>query len=147
MASILATSLDVWELPTEAKVGVTAIAGLLVGLLTWATTAGSRPGERDAGAVGTPWRPPDQWPPVSAHFTGRTESLAELREVFAERRRARDPAGSASPLVVSVYGRGGVGKSMLIARFGHEIAGHFPTDASTPTCAARWRPRSSPRRC
>ncbi len=125
VASILATSLDVWDLPTEAKAGVTAVAGLLVGLLTWAT-AGSRSGERDAGAAGTPWRPPDQWPPVSAHFTGRTESLAELREVFAERRRARDQAGSASPLVVSVYGRGGVGKSMLIARFGHEIAGSFP---------------------
>ena len=36
------------------------------------------------------------------------------------------PRGGASPLVVSVYGRGGVGKSALIARFGHEIAGHFP---------------------
>ncbi|MEU4833773.1 tetratricopeptide repeat protein [Streptosporangium sp. NPDC023615] len=123
VASVLATSLDVWDLPLEAKVGVTGVAGLLVGLLTWAT-AGSRAEERGASA-GTVWRPPDQWPPVSAHFTGRTGSLAELREVFAARRRSRDHA-PAAPLVVSVYGRGGVGKSMLIARFGHDVAGDFP---------------------
>ncbi|MEV6863717.1 tetratricopeptide repeat protein [Streptosporangium subroseum] len=123
MASILATSLDVWDLPIGAKVGITAVAGLLVGVLTWAT-AGTRDGEQVGGDERS-WRPPDQWPPVSAHFTGRTESLAELREVFAER-RSRGHAASASPLVVSVYGRGGVGKSVLIARFGHEIAGHFP---------------------
>ncbi|WP_344975637.1 tetratricopeptide repeat protein [Streptosporangium fragile] len=125
VASILAASLDVWELPTEAKVGVTAAAGLLVGLLTWATT-GTRAEEKQPRSGGAVWRPPDQTPPVSPHFTGRTESLAELRAVFAERRRSRDRANGASPLVVSVYGRGGVGKSMLIARFAHEIAGSFP---------------------
>ncbi|MGW0590412.1 tetratricopeptide repeat protein [Streptosporangium sp. NPDC002607] len=124
VASVLATSLDVWELPTEAKVGATAVAGLLVGLLTWATTG--RRSEEQGAAATAPWRPPDQWPPVSAHFTGRTESLAELREVFTARRRSRDHAENASPLVVSVYGRGGVGKSVLTARFGHEIAGSFP---------------------
>ncbi|MER6170086.1 tetratricopeptide repeat protein [Streptosporangium sp. NPDC001681] len=124
VASVLATSLDVWELPTEAKIGATAVAGLLVGLLTWATTG--KQAEEPSTAATVPWRPPDQWPPVSAHFTGRTESLAELREVFAARRRSRDHAENASPLVVSVYGRGGVGKSVLTARFGHEIAGSFP---------------------
>ncbi|GAA3014086.1 hypothetical protein GCM10017559_41670 [Streptosporangium longisporum] len=124
MASVLATSLDVWELPLQAKVGVTALAGLLVGLLTWAT-AGSRGPEERGASAGTVWRPPDQWPPVTAHFTGRTGSLAELREVFAARRRSRDHA-DAAPLVVSVYGRGGVGKSALIARFGNEIADDFP---------------------
>ncbi|MDP9841058.1 tetratricopeptide (TPR) repeat protein [Streptosporangium lutulentum] len=123
VASVLATSLDVWDLPTGAKVGITVLAGLLVGLLTWAT-AGTRDAEQGGGDE-TPWRPPDQWPPVSAHFTGRTESLAELREVFAKH-RSRSRAESASPLVVSVCGRGGVGKSVLITRFGHEIAGSFP---------------------
>ncbi|MET8388657.1 tetratricopeptide repeat protein [Streptosporangium canum] len=124
MASILATSLDVWDLPTEAKVGVTVLAALLVGLLTWAT-AGSR-AEKPAAGDGPSWRPPDQWPPVSAHFTGRTESLAELRRVFAGHQRSHSRDEDNSPLVVSVYGRGGVGKSMLIARFGHEIADRFP---------------------
>ncbi|WP_326824307.1 tetratricopeptide repeat protein [Streptosporangium sp. NBC_01756] len=124
VASILATSLDVWDLPTGAKIGVTVLAALLVGLLTWAT-AGTRT-EKPAVGDSPSWRPPDQWPPVAAHFTGRTESLAELRQVFAGRRRSRDADEEASPLVVSVYGRGGVGKSMIIARFGHEIADRFP---------------------
>ncbi|WP_433240976.1 tetratricopeptide repeat protein [Streptosporangium sp. CA-135522] len=124
MASILATSLDIWDLPTGAKVGVTALAALLVGLLTWAT-AGTRGQERTEGN-GPSWRAPDQWPPGSAHFTGRTESLAELRRVFAERHRSHGGDEATSPLVVSVYGRGGVGKSMLTARFGHEVADRFP---------------------
>ncbi|MFF0310507.1 tetratricopeptide repeat protein [Streptosporangium sp. NPDC004379] len=123
-ASFLATSLDVWTLPVGVEIGVTALAGLLVGLLTWATAG---PREREtAGDEGPSWRPPDQWPPVPAHFTGRSESLTELRGVFAARRRSRDPGEDAAPLVVSVYGRAGVGKSTLIARFGHEIAGRFP---------------------
>ncbi|MFF5207056.1 tetratricopeptide repeat protein [Streptosporangium sp. NPDC000396] len=124
-ASILATSLDVWELPTGAKIGVTAIAGLLVGLLTWATTGTQTQAQEPVAGDDVSWRPPDQWPPVPAHFTGRTESLAELRRVFAERHRSRDHEQT-SPLVVSVYGRGGVGKSALTARFGHEIADRFP---------------------
>src|SRR5688500_12929511 len=72
LASVLATSLDVWDLPTSAKVAVTACAGLLVGLLTWAT-ADRRP-TATAVESGASWRPPDQWPPVPAHFTGRRES-------------------------------------------------------------------------
>ncbi|WP_344860231.1 ATP-binding protein [Planomonospora alba] len=124
MASILATSLDAVELPTAAKIGITVFAGLLVGLLTWATA--DRRHSPAAALAGASWRPPDQWPPVPAHFTGRGESLAELREVFGGRRRPRDPDGAASPLVVSLYGRGGVGKSVLMTRFGHEVAGRFP---------------------
>ncbi|MDP9866501.1 MULTISPECIES: tetratricopeptide repeat protein [Streptosporangium] len=127
VASILATSLDIWDLPTQVKVGITVCTALLVGLLTWATTgAREREQQEPAPGHGPSWRPPDQWPPVSTHFTGRTESLAELRQVFAERRRSRGPGENTSPLVVSVYGRGGVGKSALTARFGHEVADRFP---------------------
>lgn len=118
-ASILAASLE-WEIPPMAKVGVTAAAALLVGLATWAT---SETRSRRALPVEGAARPPDQWPPVPEHFTGRAEALTELREVFAGRRRS--PAGS-PPLVVSVYGRGGVGKSALVTRFGDEVAGWFP---------------------
>ncbi|GIH90607.1 tetratricopeptide repeat protein [Planobispora siamensis] len=123
-ASIMATSLDVWDLPVPAKLAITVFAGLLVGVLTWATTD-----RRPVAAGGAPegaWRPPDQWPPVPAHFTGRAESLAELRQVFDGHRRNQSRDGGGSPLVVSVYGRGGVGKSLLMTRFGHEIAGRFP---------------------
>ncbi|MFI7440281.1 NB-ARC domain-containing protein [Nonomuraea indica] len=118
-ASALAASLE-WELPPEAKIGVTAAAAVLVGLTTWVST-----GHRQRPAAPRPRFPraPDQWPPVPEHFTGRTEALAELRAVFTARRRAKDVS---PPLVVSVYGRGGVGKSALIARFGQEIAGAFP---------------------
>ncbi|MGP4098199.1 ATP-binding protein [Nonomuraea sp. KM90] len=119
-ASVLAASVE-WELPPAAKIGVTMAAALLVGLTTWATTE-SRSNRRQArsepGSVA-----PDQWPPVPEHFTGRAEALAELREVFTTRRRSSDLS---PPLVVSVYGRGGVGKSALMTRFGQEVAGWFP---------------------
>ncbi|GIH76516.1 tetratricopeptide repeat protein [Planobispora longispora] len=125
MASILATSLDVVEdLPTSAKVAITVFAALLVGVLTWATA--DRRHASHQLPPGLTWRPPDQWPPVVEHFTGRGEALAELREVFRERYRPRAQAGDAPPLVVSVYGRGGVGKSALMTRFGEEIAARFP---------------------
>ncbi|MEV4174180.1 tetratricopeptide repeat protein [Nonomuraea sp. NPDC049709] len=119
-ASVLAASVE-WEIPPAAKIGVTMAAALLVGLTTWATTE-SRSNRRQArsepGSVA-----PDQWPPVPEHFTGRAEALAELREVFTTRRRSSDLS---PPLVVSVYGRGGVGKSALMTRFGQEVAGWFP---------------------
>ncbi|NRQ35322.1 hypothetical protein HII36_26355, partial [Nonomuraea sp. NN258] len=119
-ASILAASLE-WEIPTLAKIGVTAAAAVLVGLTTWATTE-TRP-KRRAPAVDPGELPPDHWPPVTEHFTGRQEALAELHEVFTERRRSKDLSPS---LVVSLYGRGGVGKSALMTRFGQEVAPWFP---------------------
>ncbi|WP_431896242.1 ATP-binding protein [Nonomuraea sp. bgisy101] len=122
-ASILAASLE-WEIPPIAKIGVTALAALLVGVTTWATTATSRTNEPKALPEDPSWRPPDQWPPAPEHFTGRSEALAELRKVFTTRRRTSEVAPP--PLVVSVYGRGGVGKSALMARFGQEIADWFP---------------------
>ncbi|GGO71055.1 ATP-binding protein [Nonomuraea cavernae] len=128
-ASILAASVE-WEIPPLAKVGVTAVAAILVGLTTWATTE-VRP--RRAALEEPSSRAPDQWPPAPEHFTGRAEALAELRGVFATRRKAGDLA---PPLVVSVYGRGGVGKSALVARFGQEVATGSPTGGCTPTCAA-----------
>ncbi|MEV2267316.1 ATP-binding protein [Nonomuraea africana] len=121
-ASILAASLE-WEIPPAAKIGVTGLAAVLVGVTTWATTAGGKDAAKPPRPEDPLWRPPDQWPPSPEHFTGRTEALADLRRVFAERRRASELA---PPLVVSLYGRGGVGKSALMARFGQEIAEWFP---------------------
>jgi tetratricopeptide (TPR) repeat protein len=126
-ATVLTTVLDVWELPVQAKIAVIALAALLVGLLTWATTTATDeiPGVADGEAA---TRPPDQWPPVPEHFTGRDEVLAELDRVFGarHRRRGRPPVQATAPLVVSLYGRGGVGKSALVARFGHQIKDLFP---------------------
>ncbi|MFC4006755.1 ATP-binding protein [Nonomuraea purpurea] len=116
---MLTASVD-WEIPPVAKIGVTMAAALLVGLTTWATTD-TRPQRElpaDPGSLA-----PDQWPPVPEHFTGRAEPLAELREVFSAR---RNPSDLSPPIVVSVYGRGGVGKSALMTRFGQEVADWFP---------------------
>ncbi|MGW0808054.1 ATP-binding protein [Nonomuraea sp. NPDC002799] len=119
-ASVLTASME-WEIPPIAKVGVTMAAAALVGLTTWATTETTRPKRLAAADPGT--IAPDQWPPVPEHFTGRAEALAELREVFSARRKSADLS---PPLVVSTYGRGGVGKSALMARFGQEVAEWFP---------------------
>ena len=46
------------------------------------------------------------------HFVGRGPELAELKALFE--------ADSASPIVTSIHGMGGVGKSQLAARYVHE---------------------------
>ncbi|MEV0620752.1 tetratricopeptide repeat protein [Nonomuraea sp. NPDC050404] len=119
-ASVLPTLAE-WNIPVVAKVGVTIAAAVLAGLATWVTTE-SRGAKRRPRLEPGPLSP-DQWPPVPEHFTGRVEALAELRQVFAERKKASDLS---PPLVVSVYGRGGVGKSALMTRFGQEVAGWYP---------------------
>ncbi|MDH2424387.1 tetratricopeptide repeat protein [Sphaerisporangium sp. TRM90804] len=125
VASVLATSLDVWDLPLAVKVAVTMLAALLVGVLTWATTGGG--GHEDAGSPGAAGDDgvPAQLPPVIEHFTGRGDSLAELRRAFAGRRAGRKDA-PAAPLTVSIFGPGGVGKSALATRFAHEIKDAYP---------------------
>ncbi|GLX03398.1 tetratricopeptide repeat protein [Microbispora sp. NBRC 16548] len=123
VASALGTSLDIWTLPVPARVVITVVAAALVGALTWATLAPSSAVSGPRAARGTP--PPAELPPVIAHFTGRREVLAELHEQFAV--GGRPSAGDRdAPLVVSLYGRAGVGKSALAARFAHEVIGEFP---------------------
>ncbi|MDL4819283.1 ATP-binding protein [Actinomadura opuntiae] len=118
------TSLDALSLPAPAQIALTCGVAALAGVAAWgAQQAQGTPGrdapERIAGGVA-----PAQLPPVIAHFTGREESLAELR------RAVETGSGSpASPLVVSVHGPAGVGKSALAARFAHEIADAYPDGA------------------
>ncbi|MEZ0076167.1 tetratricopeptide repeat protein [Planotetraspora sp. GP83] len=117
VASALGTSLDIWTLPVTARVGITVVVALLVGALTWATAEPRA--DAGAGRAAEGARPPAELPPAIAHFTGRAETLAELREQFAE-------GGGDSPLVVSIYGQGGVGKSALATKFAHEVIDEFP---------------------
>ncbi|HEU5158613.1 MAG TPA: tetratricopeptide repeat protein [Streptosporangiaceae bacterium] len=133
MAAVMTTSLDAFNMPVAARLGIIGGGSVLAGLVAWGSQRPlvrheAVPGaEEDAAA-----RPPGQLPPVIAHFTGRADALAELREVFAvhlSRRRTRSRTGSAAPaapLVVSLHGPGGVGKSALAGRFAHEVAGRFP---------------------
>lgn len=106
------------RLSKPVQVLLVALASVLLGLTTWATSRQQR--EEGRARDGAP--APSQLPPIIAHFTGRDEVLAELHRWFASHRR-RDPGTSS---VLTIYGRGGVGKSALATRFAHEISGHFP---------------------
>lgn len=63
---------------------------------------------------------PRQLPSNVAHFVGRAEELAWLRDALT----AAEP-GAAAPLV-SVHGAAGVGKSALSIHAAHQLAHHFP---------------------
>ncbi|MWA06188.1 AAA family ATPase [Actinomadura sp. LD22] len=115
------TSLGTFSLPAPVQAAVTGGVAVLAGIAAWGAQQADRPDPPAEAAGGVT---PAQLPPVIAHFTGRDASLAELRRAFA--------AGSgspASPLVVSVHGPAGVGKSALAARFAHEIADEYPDGA------------------
>jgi tetratricopeptide (TPR) repeat protein len=134
VAAALTTSLEAFSLPDPARFGILLGVPTLVGLIAWGTQRAVAPAEAEpvaepAGTGTASAQLPAQLPPVIAHFTGRTEALDELREVItrhaAAQKRTRD-AATAAPLVVSLHGPGGVGKSALAGRFAHEIADQFP---------------------
>lgn len=124
VVTAMTTSLDVFRWPIAisavAVVGVSALAGLVAWVIQRMPSAG---GSDDAAPSKGATVVPAQLPPVVGHFTGRAEYLAELHEVVRSRRKTR---GAGEPLVVSVHGPGGVGKSALVTRFAHEIAGRYP---------------------
>ncbi|GLZ29821.1 SARP family transcriptional regulator [Lentzea sp. NBRC 105346] len=62
---------------------------------------------------------PAQLPHDVRDFTGRDAELDRLREIFAE---SRDHA----PVLVTITGSGGVGKTALAVRFAHGVAARFP---------------------
>ncbi|MBO3747997.1 tetratricopeptide repeat protein [Streptosporangiaceae bacterium NEAU-GS5] len=117
VASALAASLQIWQLPVWASVVVTFVAAMLAGVLAWATADPRRESRRVATAEGVP--PPAELPPVIAHFTGRADLLAEMRAQLLA------PSGE-TPVVITLYGRAGVGKSALAARFAHEVVDRYP---------------------
>jgi tetratricopeptide (TPR) repeat protein len=122
-------ALDLVKLPGVAQLGLVCGISAGAGLVAWSTQRAVTPAEADpvVAADDVPGRPA-QLPPVIAHFTGRSDHLAELRRFFAgesARRRTRD-AEQAAPPVVSIHGPAGVGKSALATRFAHEIAGRYP---------------------
>jgi tetratricopeptide (TPR) repeat protein len=128
MVTALTTSLEVFNLPSVVGLAITGGATILAGLIAWGTQRAVSHAEHAHKEVESGVGPPAQLPPVIAHFTGRTEALDELRRVLEDNttgKRSRD-AATAAPLVLSLHGPGGVGKSSLAGRFAHEIAGRFP---------------------
>ncbi|GII59145.1 hypothetical protein Pth03_75340 [Planotetraspora thailandica] len=117
VASALGTSLGILNFPVTARIAITVVVALLAGWLAWIAAAPRPDTRRPPLPDAVP--APGQLPPAIAHFTGRGEVLAELRERFADR-------GGDAPLVVSIYGQGGVGKSVLATKFAHEIINAFP---------------------
>ncbi|GIH28439.1 SARP family transcriptional regulator [Acrocarpospora phusangensis] len=115
VGSALAAATNIWDLPVAVSLGVTGTAAMLAGVLAWATATPSK--RRQVAGPDGPVAA--ELPPVIAHFTGRGEALADLRERF------RDRTGD-SPFVVSIYGQGGVGKSALASRFAHDVIDDFP---------------------
>lgn len=64
---------------------------------------------------------PVQLPADIAGFTGRTAQLRELTALLASAGRV-----DAAPVVASISGIGGVGKTTLAVHAAHTVAGHFP---------------------
>jgi tetratricopeptide (TPR) repeat protein len=65
---------------------------------------------------------PSNLPPAVGEFTGREADLAELRRLLP-------PGGAgppAAPVVVTICGLAGVGKSTLAVRFAHEVRRRYP---------------------
>jgi tetratricopeptide (TPR) repeat protein len=61
-------------------------------------------------------------PPVTRDFTGRTRELEALRALLPP----AEASARAAPVVVTVHGPMGVGKSMLAIRFAHDVSRSYP---------------------
>ena len=85
------------------------------------TQATAEPTREPVGAGPVPLVRPAQLPPDQPLFVGRARELAALHELVRAMREGR----RTSPMVVAVYGMGGVGKSTLVTHFAHQVAKDF----------------------
>ncbi|MEU2676735.1 BTAD domain-containing putative transcriptional regulator [Streptomyces sp. NPDC007107] len=77
---------------------------------------------RPAQAVAAPPPPrPRQLPLVTGDFVGRDAALARLDSCLA-----RPAGGPATAVITAVSGMAGVGKTALVLRWSHRVAGRFP---------------------
>ncbi|SED23935.1 DNA-binding transcriptional activator of the SARP family [Streptomyces sp. 2224.1] len=75
---------------------------------------------RDALPLGTPPPVPAQLPPDIADFAGRAEAVAHLASAL------RGAAGGRAPVVATLSGLGGVGKTALAVHVAHAVRDRFP---------------------
>lgn len=70
--------------------------------------------------IGTPPPVPAQLPPDIADFAGRAETVAHLASAL------RGAADGQAPVVATLNGLGGVGKTALAVHVAHSVRAHFP---------------------
>jgi len=68
-----------------------------------------------------PLSSPRQLPASIADFSGREDNIGEIKQILAG-----EQTDTYAVRIVSISGKGGVGKSSLAIRVAHEIAGSFP---------------------
>jgi tetratricopeptide (TPR) repeat protein len=98
-------------------VGVLAAAAVAIGV--WQTDGADGSGEPP---VVHPAIRPAELPPDVTRFAGREPDLAALLEAVP----ARPAAGLGSPVVLGIFGAGGMGKTVLAIRLAHSVATRFP---------------------
>ncbi|WP_407285190.1 BTAD domain-containing putative transcriptional regulator [Streptomyces sp. BP-8] len=75
---------------------------------------------RDTSRIGAPPPVPAQLPPDIADFVGRAETVAYLASAL------RGAAGGRAPVVATLNGLGGVGKTALAVHVAQSVRAHFP---------------------
>jgi tetratricopeptide (TPR) repeat protein len=127
VTTALGLAINAFALSLELKLAIVVVGTMLTAAGAWATQYAIERMPQDrpelGGAQAEVRVVPAQLPPPIDHFTGREDSLRALHAAFG-RERGRRPGEP--PTVVSIYGPGGVGKSSLATRFGHEIAARYP---------------------
>lgn len=83
--------------------------------------AASPPSQPVTLAAQRPVSGPAQLPPDLADFTGRDAETEYLCELFS----GRDAPGPGAPVIVTISGLGGVGKTALAVHAAHRLAGRF----------------------
>lgn len=75
---------------------------------------------RDTADIGGPSPVPAQLPPDTADFAGRTKAVARLATAL------RGADGARAPVVATLSGLGGVGKTALALHVAHSVRARFP---------------------
>ncbi|MGH9214138.1 MAG: ATP-binding protein [Acidimicrobiales bacterium] len=104
--------LDTWQWLAWPLVGALALAVIVVGL--WQAGAEAPDRERLTRPV--------ELPPAITRFAGRETDLALLLDAVP----ARPTTGLGAPVMLGIFGAGGMGKTVLATRVAHTVAARYP---------------------
>ena len=103
---------------------VAALAGAVVAIAVWEAGADDPAGDGGTGS-GTGGRitvRPAELPPGATRFAGRQDDFDALLAAVPD----RPVAGLGSPVVLGVFGAGGMGKTVLATQLAHAVASRYP---------------------